>query len=359
MLMFNVIFKIYFLLKFGFFTSVEKKELLFLPADNDIDEPHVNDPSLVTTFEAKAVSRENSNNSQPQFVDDLRTEDVSPLPFEHNIQPLSEDEQPEEDINSPEDIPDEKKNRNRKKEKKNKKSKKKKKNRRRSRSKTESDNEFEPTAPVEGSPVSSDPDFGGPHRHSPPPVIRASLPLVEETSPISSEGSAGLRRNGRDFSSADDFEREDARHSTDHMFDVRRGREVVDRPRRPPQTPPEPSPEGDTTPLGEHSPVTPTYASGGGRHPVGGRGPRTPEGPSPPPMDRNSRLCEDSPPPAVPFIRGRGAPRTPEGSPQGLHYDPEDAMTSPPRHLHGRGRSHDRHLPHGTIAIHETNGDFN
>ena len=137
-----------------------------------------------------------------------------------------------------------------------------------------------------------------------------------------------------------DYDRE---HTPDHMFDHRRRDVIMDergssRPRRPPQTPPEPSPEGDMTPLGQHSPITPTYPSGG-RH----RGPRTPEGPSPPPMDRNNRLREDSPPQST-FMRGRGIPRTPEGSPQGS-YDPEDALTSPPRH------SRDRMSQHGKIWI--------
>jgi hypothetical protein len=248
------------------------------------------------------------------FIGDLRTEAVSPIPFEHNHQHLDDDEQQEEEINSPENIPDEKKNRNRKKDKKNKKSKKKKKSRRRSRSKTESD-EFEPAVPVEGSPVSSDPDFG-----SHPAMIRPGHP-VEETSPISSEGSV-VRRNGRDFSPRDDF----------------------DRPRRPPQTPPEPSPEGDLTPIGDRSPLTPTF----GRQ---ARGPRTPEGPSPPPMERVGRLGPKSPPSLPPsFMRSRGAPRTPEGSPLSLNNDDDEAvMESPPRP--SKSQSRDRHGTHHLLSI--------
>ena len=107
-----------------------------------------------------------------------------------------EEDPAEEDINSPEDIPEEKKNRtNRKKEKKNKKSKKKKKNRRRSPSKTESDIDNDAAVPqlVDGSPVSSDPDFGAtsplsskspsPRRHKQGIALR-SAPTAEETSPI-------------------------------------------------------------------------------------------------------------------------------------------------------------------------------
>ena len=109
---------------------------------------------------------------------------------------MKEDNPAEEDINSPEDIPEEKKNRtNRKKEKKNKKSKKKKKNRRRSPSKTESDidNDGAISQLVDGSPVSSDPDFGAtsplsskspsPRRQSQGIALR-SAPTAEETSPI-------------------------------------------------------------------------------------------------------------------------------------------------------------------------------
>ena len=277
---------------------------------------------------------------------------------------MTEDEQAEEDINSPEDIPDEKKNRNRKKDKKNKKSKKKKKSRRRSKTE-DSDFDLEPNqttgSQLEGSPVSSDPDFEGPPQQS--LSVHRSLssgppPPAEETSPISSDGSSGGERHngGRDYSpsrSLEDFDLEEHQNHPDTMFEHRRREpQQLDRPRRPPQTPPEPSPEGDTTPLGEHSPSTPTYmpSGGGGRHAIG-RGPRTPEGPSPPPMDRNSRLCEDSPPlpPQASFVRGRGAPRTPEGSPQGLLYEPEDAVASPPRHLHGRNR--DRHCKHEILFI--------
>ena len=249
--------------------------------------------------------------SHKRLIEALRTEAVSPVPLDHHNQLSVDEDLQEEEINSPEAIPDEKKNRNRKKEKKNKKSKKKKKNRRRSRSKTESD-EFEAGVPVEGSPVSSDPDFG-----SHPPIIRPGHP-VESTSPISSEGS-GIRRNGRDFSPLDDF----------------------DRPRRPPQTPPDPSPEGDLTPIGDRSPLTPTF----GRH---GRGPRTPEGPSPPPMDRVGRVGPKSPPVSSHSFgrRGGGAPRTPEGSPLSLNNDLDDTMTdSPPRPSKGRPR--DRH---GTVC---------
>ena len=109
---------------------------------------------------------------------------------------MIEEDPAEEDINSPEDIPEEKKNRtNRKKEKKNKKSKKKKKNRRRSPSKTESDIDNDAAVPqlVDGSPVSSDPDFGAtsplsskspsPRRHKQGIALR-SAPTAEETSPI-------------------------------------------------------------------------------------------------------------------------------------------------------------------------------
>ena len=167
---------------------------------------------------------------------------------------------------------------------------------------------------MEGSPVSSDPDLG-----SRPPNIRPGIP-VEETSPISSEGS-GIRPNGRNFTPPDDF----------------------DRPRRPPQTPPEPSPEGDLTPIGDRSPLTPTF----GRHT---RGPRTPEGPSPPSMDRNSRLCQSSPPPSMPYSRVRGAPRTPEGSPlSSLNDDLDEAVVS------SQHRSRDRH---GTCSHTNLNASF-